>query len=115
MSDTLYDNLDIVWKQYIMNVNDNLVENMVSQMYNDESKIKQLEVEIERLKAKCDKQAMILRRLNPENHPDTYFISGEMGDKDECGLPKKICVVPAFGLDWFMVYERTDKVFGPEW
>ena len=27
--------------------------------------------EIERLIKKCDMQAMILRRLTPENHPDT--------------------------------------------
>ena len=71
--------------------------------------------EVERLKEKCDKQAMILRRLNPENFPDTYFICGELGEKDQNGLPEKIMIVPAYGLDWMQVYERTDKVSGPEW
>ena len=71
--------------------------------------------EIERLREKCTKQAMILRRLTPENFPDTYFICGEAGEKDQNGLPAKIMVVPAYGVDWSMVYERTDKSFGPEW
>ena len=71
--------------------------------------------EINRLKEKCDKQAMILRRLTPENFPDTYFICGEAGTKDMNGLPEKILVVPAYGVDWNMTYQRTDKVFGPEW
>lgn len=71
--------------------------------------------EIQRLSEKCDRQAMILRRLNPETYPDTYFISGEYGPKDPNGLPEKICVVPAYGLDWHMIYERTEKTQGPEW
>jgi hypothetical protein len=71
--------------------------------------------EIERLREKCDRQAMILRRLNAEKHPDTYFISGESGDKDQNGMPKRIWVVPAYGLDWHMVYERTEIENGIEW
>ena len=71
--------------------------------------------EIERLWEKCDGQAMILRRLSPDKHPDTYFISGESGDKDQNGMPKRIWVVPAYGLDWHMVYERTEIASGPEW
>ena len=71
--------------------------------------------EIERLWEKCDGQAMILRRLSPDKHPDTYFISGENGDKDQNGMPKRIWVVPAYGLDWHMVYERTEIASGPEW
>lgn len=71
--------------------------------------------EIERLRGKCDGQAMILRRLSPDKHPDTYFISGESGDKDQNGMPKCIWVVPAYGLDWHMVYERTEIATGPEW
>lgn len=71
--------------------------------------------EIERLKKKCDKQAMILRSLFPDKFPDSYFICGEAGEKDQNGLPAKIMVVPAYGVDWSMIYERTDKATGPEW
>jgi len=74
-----------------------------------------LRSEVERLKEKCDKQATILRRLNPENFPDTYFICGELGEKDQNGLPEKIMIVPAYGVDWMQIYQRTDKVTGPEW
>lgn len=71
--------------------------------------------EIERLMIKCDKQAMILRRLTPENYPCTYFIHADGGEKDINGMPERLYVVPAYGCDWSQVYERTDKVTGPEW
>ena len=71
--------------------------------------------EIIRLREKCNNQAMILRRLTPENYPGVYFITGEIGLKDTNGLPEKLLVVPAYGADWHMIYERTDKAFGPEW
>lgn len=74
-----------------------------------------LKKEIDRLKDKCDKQAMILRRLNPEKFPDTYFIYGDGGTKDDNGMPERIYIIPAYGCDWSQVYERTDKVTGPEW
>ena len=44
-----------------------------------------------------------------------YFICGEGGQKDENNLPDKIHICPAYGVDWFQVYERTDKTSGPEW
>lgn len=71
--------------------------------------------EIERLKKKCDTQAMILRRLTPEYSPNTLFIHGELGVKDSNGMPEKLLVVPAYGCDFSYVYERTDKTTGPEW
>lgn len=46
---------------------------------------------------------------------DAYFICGETGSKDDNGLPKNILICPAYGVDWFQVYTRTDKSFGPEW
>ena len=46
---------------------------------------------------------------------DIYFICGESGNKDENNLPKRIHICPAYGVDWFQIYERTDKSFGPEW
>ena len=71
--------------------------------------------EIERLREKCDKQAMILRRLNPEHFPDTYFICGEMGEKDHNGMPDKIMVAPAYGVDFAYEYVYNGRVRGPEW
>lgn len=71
--------------------------------------------EIERLREKCNQQAMMLRRLNPEKFPDTLFISGIMGEKDNNNMPEKILVVPAYGVDFSYVYVRTDKIVGPEW
>ena len=71
--------------------------------------------EIERLTKKCDMQAMILRRLTPENHPDTLFIHGTLGDKDQNNMPQKLLVVPAYGVDFSYIYERTGKITGPEW
>jgi hypothetical protein len=77
--------------------------------------VERLQEEIERLKEKCDKQAMILRRLNPEEFPDTLFISGVAGEKDQNNMPKMILVCPAYGLDFSYVYEYTGKTTGTEW
>ena len=71
--------------------------------------------EVERLKEKCDKQAMILRRLTPENYPNTLFISGILGALDQNNMPKKICVVPAYGVDFSYVYEYNGTNIVQEW
>ena len=44
-----------------------------------------------------------------------YFICGEGGSKDENNLPDTIHICPAYGVDWFQVYKKTEKVWGPEW
>lgn len=77
--------------------------------------IEELQKEIERLKKKCDMQAMILRRLDAEKYPGTYFIHADLGEKDHNGMPQKLLVVPAYGVDFSYIYERTDKTTGPEW
>jgi hypothetical protein len=46
---------------------------------------------------------------------DIYFICGEGGEKDRNNLPERIHICPAFGCDWFQMYERTDKTHGPEY
>ena len=71
--------------------------------------------EIERLRKKCDDQAMILRRLTPDKFPDTLFISGVLGERDGNNMPQKLLVVPAYGVDFSYIYERTEKTTGPEW
>lgn len=73
------------------------------------------EAEIERLQKKCDMQASILRRLSPDRFPDTLFISGVVGNRDQNNMPQKLLVVPAYGVDFSYIYERTEKTTGPEW
>lgn len=46
---------------------------------------------------------------------DIYFICGEGGEKDKNNLPKQIHICPAYGCDWFQIYERTDKTHGPQY
>ena len=71
--------------------------------------------EVERLTKKCDMQANILRKLSPDKFPDTLFISGVIGERDFNNMPEKLLVVPAYGVDFAYIYERTEKTTGPEW
>ena len=74
--------------------------------------IREQDEEIKRLKEKCDKQAMVLRRIYVEQFPNTWYVAGGYGEKDQNNLPKYIEVVPAWGVDWSHVYERTDRTIG---
>jgi hypothetical protein len=80
-----------------------------------DEQIVEKDAEIERLKEKCNTQAMILRRLSPDKFPDTYFIHSGVGEKDQNNMPEKLLVCPAYGVDFSYVYERTGKTTGPEW
>lgn len=42
-----------------------------------------------------------------------YFICGESGKKDQMGLPEKILVCPAYGLDGMAVYTKTSEYSAP--
>ena len=77
--------------------------------------IYKLRSEIERLKKKCDTQATMLRSIDPEKFPDTLFIHMYGGKKDYNGMPERLYVVPAHGVDFSYVYENTGKTTGPEW
>lgn len=74
-----------------------------------------LRTEVARLSTRCDMQANILRRLTPDKFPDTLFISGVLGDRDGNNMPERLLVVPAYGVDFSYIYQRTDKTTGPEW
>ena len=50
-----------------------------------------------------------------EKMGNIYFICGEGGQKDENNLPDKIHICPAYGVDWFRVYEKTRSAIGPEY
>lgn len=73
-----------------------------------------LRQEVERLREKCDRQAIILRQFSPDKYP-TYFIHAGLGEKDQNNMPEKLLVVPAYGVDFSYVYEYTGKTTGPEW
>lgn len=58
---------------------------------------------------------IIKHEVLAEKLGDIYFICGEGGEKDDNNLPQQIHICPAYGVDWFQIYEKTDKSFGPEW
>ncbi len=59
-----------------------------------------------------EKQQLIIRRIYAEQLPDTWFVCGELGEKDQNNLPKYIEVCPAYGADWSQIYERTNRTIG---
>lgn len=68
--------------------------------------------ELEAQLALLEKQQVIIRRIYAEQLPDTWFVCGESGNKDQNGLPERIQVCPAYGVDWSQIYERTDRTIG---
>lgn len=76
--------------------------------------IAEKDAEIERLKEKCDKQAMVIRRMYVDQFPDTWFAWHGYGEKDRNNLPQFIEVIPAHGVGWSQVYERTDRTISME-
>lgn len=76
--------------------------------------VEELQAEVKRLQKKCDMQAIILRKLTPEKYTG-YFICGEIGERDQNGMPAKIMVAPAYGVDFAYEYVYNGRVTGPEW
>lgn len=56
-----------------------------------------------------ERLAVTVRRIYAEQLPDTWFVCGELGEKDQNNLPKYIEICPAYGVDWSQLYERTDR------
>lgn len=64
-----------------------------------------------------------LRKLNEiikhevlaEKLGNIYFIAGGFGNIDQNGLPDKLFICPAYGVDWMQIYSKTDETFGTEW
>ena len=50
-----------------------------------------------------------------EKMGNIYFICGEGGQRDKNNLPERIHICPAYGVDWFQVYEKTQSAIGPEY
>lgn len=64
-----------------------------------------------------------LRKLNEiikhevlaEKLGNIYFIAGSLGESDKNGLPDKLVICPAYGVDWVQIYVKTGETFGTEW
>jgi len=80
-----------------------------------EGELKKLRQDVEILRKGYEAAMKIVKTTYAEKFPDNYFIHGESGDKDSNGLPEKLWIVPAFGVDWFQVYVKMDETCGPEW
>ena len=101
--------------------NEELMKRLVDWSEYDEGKINDARQEaadrIELLSRKLkllEKTDMYLKT----NYPDKtgyYFICGEGGSKDDNGLPERLHVCPAYGVDWMMLYQRADKTSGPDY
>lgn len=58
---------------------------------------------------------IVKHEILAEKYGDIYFICGEGGEQDENGLPDRLHICPAYGVDWFQVYEKTESSVGPEY
>jgi hypothetical protein len=56
----------------------------------------------------------ILIHSQPELH-GVFFICGEAGERDSMGLPERINVCPALGLDGMAQYTKTKDYSAPGW
>lgn len=65
--------------------------------------------EIEELTALLEKQQEIIRRVYVDHFPNTWFVTSGYGEKDSNGLPQFVEIVPAYGVGWSQVYEKTDR------
>ncbi len=79
------------------------------------NRIEELEQEVDRLKNLVEIYNKIFTHNLVPDKGYYYFICGEQGPKDSSGLPNKILVCPAYGCDWFQVYQDTGEVHGTEW
>jgi hypothetical protein len=60
-----------------------------------------------------EKLKTIFLHAQAERYSGVYFICGESGERDSAGLPEKILVCPAYGLDGFAIYTKTSDYSAP--
>jgi hypothetical protein len=63
---------------------------------------------------KIEKYETIIKHAMAERS-GVFFICGEAGEKDSMGLPDKIMVCPAYGLDGFASYKKDRDYSAPGW
>ena len=91
------------------------IMDMKQTIANKESEVSLLQSHNDTLIEKNNRLVDVCRHLTPEKFPDTYYIHAGIGKKDDNGMPEKLLVVPAYGVDFSYVYEYTGKTTGPEW
>ena len=69
--------------------------------------------ELRKLREENEKWRKIFKHAEAERFEGVYFICGEGGPKDAMGLPEKISVCPAYGLDGFAIYTKTSDYSAP--
>lgn len=70
--------------------------------------------EVLMLRKKVEKYETILKHAMSEK-TGVFFICGEGGERDSMGLPEKINVCPAYGLDGMAQYTKTKDYSAPGW
>jgi hypothetical protein len=70
--------------------------------------------EIKRLRKQNEFLKTTIRSLDPEKFPGP-FIHAFLGEKDWNGMPEKFLIVPALGVDFSYVYQKTGQTTGTEW
>jgi hypothetical protein len=88
------------------------IEQFVEAVSKENDRLRQ---EVARLSDIVTRMSRIYKHLNAEKHPGVYFIHGSLGTYDDNGMPERLMVVPAYGVDFSYIYQRTDKTTGPEW
>lgn len=78
-----------------------------------------MNLEVEAYEGELKKLRQVYELLNhtalAEKFGDRYFICGHGGQVDKNGLPDKVFLCPAYGVDWFQIYEKTEKTVATEW
>lgn len=78
----------------------------------DSMSVEEMAAEIQRLREKCDKQAVILQKITGRSGP---FICGVAGEKGPDGLEERIYVCPQYGLEGMAVYKKERDYSAPGW
>ena len=55
----------------------------------------------------------MVRHMAADKLQGVYFICGEGREKDSMGLPQKLLVCPAYGLDGFAIYTKSSDYSAP--
>ena len=71
-------------------------------------------LDLAKAREKDIRTTQILCKAFPEKSGH-FFICGEAGEKDDMGLPEKIMVCPAYGLDGFASYKKDRDYSAPGW
>ena len=71
-------------------------------------------LDLAKAREKDIRTTQILCKAFPEKSGH-FFICGEAGEKDNMGLPEKIMVCPAYGLDGFASYKKDRDYDAPGW